>query len=139
MCVYVCMYVVCMYVYTCVCICVYVHRSNQFYVCVNIACSLASTASTHSGDDTGAKPRSHTAAGRSGSITINVRMSSSSVSSLSKDSSTAKPRMSVTSKTSSDVPSITVDASSPDLTTHSTSSLCEILPDDSKLYLYVHV
>ena len=104
----------------------------QINLCVHNVCSSASTASIRSGDEATTMLRSHSIVGRSGSVTINVRMSSSSTSSLSKDSSTVKPRVSVTSKASSEVPSITVDASSPDFTTQSTSSLCEILPDDSK-------
>ena len=87
---------------------------------------LASTTSTHSGEES-AKQKPHQIVGRSGSITINVRMSTGSASDLQL----GKQRRS--SKTSgSDVPSITIDGSSLDHATQSTSSLCEILPDDSE-------
>ena len=73
------------------------------------------------------KQKAHALVGRSGSIVINVRMSTGSASEL------PSPKQRRSSKTSgSDVPSITVDDASQDHATQSTSSLCEILPDDSE-------
>ena len=150
-----CVACVCVFVYVCTCVYVHVHAC---VCCVSAWFILTKkhtttqlqashdpltfllhvvTAASPQSDSEASKPTQppHPIAGRTGSITINVRMNKlSSSSSQGADSPTLKARASITSNTSNtSIPYITVDCTSPGFNAaESSSSISEMLPDDGE-------